>query len=188
MLLHIGRSGLNVQLSVGRATQQVTVTQAYAPVLNTTTSTLSTTLPRITLQQLPQVGTPDWQEFVVLQPGVSGNGGTGTANPGMGSSSANGSMPFSTAMLDGSTVSSPMSDNVINTPIFDTIAEVKMSDSNFSAEDGTGGIIYNQISRGGSNAWHGMGYDYLRNTALNAANYSFGTGVVPPIHWNDFGF
>jgi hypothetical protein len=38
-----------------------------------------------------------------------------------------------------------MSNNVINTPIFDTIAEVKMSDSLFSAQYGTGGILYNQI-------------------------------------------
>ena len=106
----------------------------------------------------------------------------------MGGVSANGSMPFSTAMLDGANISSPMSDNVINTPIFDVIGEVKMSDSAFSAQYGTGGIIYNQISKGGTNTIHGLVYDYFRNTALNAANYGFGTGRVPPIHYNDYGF
>ena len=185
-VLNVGQVGLNVQLSVGQATQQVIVNTG-APVLQTTSSELSETLPSQTLQALPQTGTPDWQSFVVLQPGVSGNGGS-KANPGMGSAAVNGSLPFSTAMLDGAQVSSPMSDNVINTPIFDTIGEVKMSSSGFSAQYGTGGVIYNQISKGGSNAFHGLAYDYFRNTALNAANYGFGTGRVPVIHWNDFGF
>lgn len=187
MILHVGQVGLNVQLTVGQTTQQVVVNE-NAPVLQTTSSELSETLPSQTLQALPLTsGTPDWQSFVVLQPGVSGNGGS-KANPGMGSAAVNGSLPFSTAMLDGAQVSSPMSDNVINTPIFDTIGEVKMSSSGFSAQYGTGGIIYNQISKGGTNTFHGMAYDYLQNTAFNAASYAFGTGRVPPIHWNDFGF
>ena len=68
----------------------------------------------------------------------------------------NGSMPFSNALLDGASTSSPMSNNVINTPIFDSVAEVKMSDSAFSAQYGGGGIVYNQISKGGTNQLHGM--------------------------------
>ncbi len=186
MVLQVGVVGMNVQLPVGQASQQVTVNE-NAPLLETTTAELSATLPTDTLQTLPQTGTPDWQSFLVLLPGTSGNAGS-QANPGMGSLAANGSMPFSTAMLDGANISSPMSDNVINTPIFDTIGEVKMSDSNFSAQYGTGGIIFNQISKGGSNTIHGLAYDYLQNTDLNAANYAFGKGVVPIIHWDDFGF
>ncbi len=190
MALHVGLTGLNVQLGIGKSTQRVVVSE-NAPLLETTTAELSSTLPSETLQQLPQTaGTPDWQSFLVLMPGTSGvaQNGNSATNPGMGGVAANGSMPFSTAMLDGSTISSPMSDNVINTPIFDTIGEVKMSDSSFSAQYGTGGVIYNQISKGGSNTIHGLAYDYFRNTALNAANYAFGTGTVPVIHWNDFGF
>jgi hypothetical protein len=189
MVLHIGQIGLDVQLTVGQATAQVMVNE-NAPLLQTTTAEMSATLPSETLQRLPQTGTPDWQSFIALMPGVSGNNNNNgnAANPGMGGAAANGSMPFSYAMLDGASVSSPMSNNVINTPIFDTIGEVKMSDSNFSAQYGTGGIVYNQISKGGTNTFHGLAYDYIRNTALNAANYGFGFGKVPPINWNDFGF
>ncbi len=115
MLLQVGQIGLNVQLAVGQASQQVVVNED-APLLQTTSAELSTTIPTDTLQTLPQSGNPDWQSFLLLLPGTSGNAGT-QANPGMGSLAANGSMPFSTAMLDGSTISSPMSDNVINTPI-----------------------------------------------------------------------
>ncbi|MBV8140612.1 MAG: TonB-dependent receptor, partial [Verrucomicrobia bacterium] len=79
-------------------------------------------------------------------------------------------------------------DNVINTPIFDAIAEVKITDSLSSAQYGTGGILYNQISKGGTNQFHGMGYDYFRNTIFNAANFQFGLNAPrAPIHYNAFG-
>jgi len=186
ILLQVGQIGLNVQLAVGQASQQVVVNE-NAPLLQTTSAELSTTIPTDTLQTLPQSGNPDWQSFLLLLPGTSGNAGS-QANPGMGSLAANGSMPFSTAMLDGSTISSPMSDNVINTPIFDAVGEVKMSDSNFSAQYGTGGVVFNQISKGGTNRWHGLGYDYFENNALNAASYGFGFGKVPVLKLNNFGW
>jgi len=189
MILQVGQVGLNVQLAVGQATQQVVVNEA-APLLQTTSAELSTTIPTDTLQTLPQSGNPDWQSFLLLLPGTSGTpeNGNSSSSPGMGGLAANGSMPFSTAMLDGSTISSPMSDNVINTPIFDAIGEVKMSDSNFSAQYGTGGIIFNQISKGGTNQWHGLAYDYFENNALNAASYGFGHGTIPVLHLNNFGW
>jgi len=188
MVLQVGQIGMNVQLGVGQTTQQVVVNEE-APLLQTTSAEQSATLGTEALQTMPQTGNPDWQGFLALLPGVSGNNNTGNAeNPGMGGTAANGSLPFSTAMLDGSTISSPMSDNVINTPIFEAIGEVKMSDSNFSAQYGTGGIIFNQISKGGSNTWHGEGYDYFENNALNAASYGFGFGKVPVLKLNNFGW
>ena len=101
----------------------------------------------------------------------------------MGGVSVNGSMPFSNALLDGASTSSPMSNNVINTPIFDTVAEVKMSDSAFTAQYGGGGIVYNQISKGGTNQFHGVAFDYFKNTALNAAPFGFnGVSFKTPQH------
>jgi Carboxypeptidase regulatory-like domain len=187
MLLEVGQVGLNVQLGIGQTTQQVVVNEE-APLLQTTSAEQSTTLATESLQTLPQTGNPDWQSFLELLPGTSLNNTAAQTSTGMGPMAANGSMPFSTAMLDGSSISSPMSDNVINTPIFEAIGEVKMSDSNFSAQYGTGGIIFNQISKGGSNTWHGMGYDYFENNALNAASYGFGFGKVPVLKLNNFGW
>ncbi len=63
-----------------------------------------------------------------------------------------------------------------------------MSDSNFSAQYGTGGVILKHISKGGSNSWHGLGYDYFENNALNAASYGFGFGKVPVLKLNNFGW
>ncbi len=188
MTLNQGVTGLNVQLTVGQSAQQIVV-EAAAPLLETTTAELSSTIGQETLKNLPQSGgVPDWQSFLTFLPGTRGNG-SNNSNPGMGGVSVNGSMPFSNALLDGASTSSPMSNNVINTPIFDSIAEVKMSDSLFSAQYGSGGVLYNQISKGGTNQFHGMGYDYFQNTALNATPFGFnGTaGRNSPIHFNDFG-
>jgi hypothetical protein len=187
--LHIGVTGVNVQLSLSQSTQQIVVGAEAAPLLETTTAEISQTVPQETLALLPQTGgTPDWQSFLTFLPGTRGNG-TNNNSAGMGGVSVNGSMPFSNALMDGASTSSPMSNNVINTPIFDTIAEVKMSDSLFSAQYGTGGILYNQISKGGTNQFHGMGYDYFKNTALNATPFGFNgiAGRNAPIHFNDFG-
>jgi hypothetical protein len=186
--LSSGVTGMNIQLTIGQSTQQVMVQEAGAPLLETTTAEISQTIPQETLAVLPQTGgIPDWQSFLTILPGTRGNG-TNNSNPGMGGVSVNGSLPFSNAMLDGATVSSPMSNNVINTPIFDSVAEVKMSDSAFSAQYGGGGVVYNQISKGGSNSFHGMGYEYFKNTSLNAAPYGFnGVAYKTPIHFNHFG-
>src|SRR5260370_17575209 len=81
-----------------------------------------------------------------------------------------------------------MSHHVSNTPIFDNMGEVKMSSCALSAQYGGGGMVYNQISKGGSNQFHGMAYDYFKNTALNAAPFGFnGVSFKTPQHFNDFG-
>lgn len=189
MVLHIGITGLNAQMAIGQTTEQIIVNEA-APLLETTTAELSATLASDTLEQLPQVGAPDWQQFILLQPGTAGTpqNGNNASNPGMGGVAANGSLPFSTALFDGVMTSSPMSNNVIMIPIFDAIGEVKISNSLFSAQYGIGGMLFNQISKGGTNRIHGMAYDYFRNNALNAATYAFGTGKISPLRYNDFGF
>jgi hypothetical protein len=185
MTLWTGITGINVQLTLGQATQQVLV-EAAAPLLETTSSEKSATLIAETMTQLPQVGAPDWQSFIILLPGTTGTGGTNTV--GMDGVSANGSMPFSTALFDGANSNSPMSNNVIATPIFDSISEVKVTTSLFSAQYGNGGALFNQISKGGTNQFHGMGYDYLRNTVFNANAYQFGTTAArTPIHYNAIG-
>jgi len=189
MALGIGVIGLNVQLSVSQSSQSIMVQGEAAPLLETTTAEISSTVAQDTLKELPQAGgIPDWQSFITYLPGTRGNGAN-NGSLGMGTASVNGAMPFTNSLLDGATTNSPMSNNVINTPIFDSIAEVKMSDSAFSAQYGSGGIVYNQISKGGTNGFHGMGYDYFKNTALIAAPFGFNgvAGVRTPIHFNDFG-
>jgi hypothetical protein len=188
MTLSIGVTGLNAQLTLGQSAQEITVNTA-APMLQTTTAEISSTIPLETLRDLPQTaGIPDWQSIITFLPGTRGNG-TDNSGAAMGATSVNGAMPFTNSLLNGASTNSPMSNNVINTPVFDAIAEVKMSDSAYSAQYGQGGIVYNQISKGGTNTFHGMAYDYFKNTDLNAAPFGFNgvAGFKSPIRFNDFG-
>ena len=72
--------------------------------------------------------------------------------------------------------------------ILESVAELQVSLSNFSAQYGSGGMIVNQITKGGTSQFHGSAYDYAQNDALNAAEYGFGNTVpVPLIRFHDFG-
>lgn len=78
------------------------------------------------------------------------------------------------------------SEAVIPSP--DALQEFKVQTDNYSAEYGrAGGAIVNATTRGGTNAFHGGAYDYLRNTALNAFGPFRGTGVKPTLVQNQFG-
>lgn len=56
--------------------------------------------------------------------------------------------------------------------IFEATSEVKVDANSFSAQYGLGGIIFNQITKGGGDQFHGSAYEYFQNNALNAADYS----------------
>src|ERR1035438_8519659 len=125
MTLSIGVTGLNTQLTLGQATTEVKVESQAAPLLETTNAEISATIPIETLKDLPQAGgIPDWQSFLTFLPGTRGNGADNNSG-GMGLMSVNGAMPFTSSLLDGVSTNSPMSNNVIHTPIFDAIAESK---------------------------------------------------------------
>ncbi|HEX3438157.1 MAG TPA: TonB-dependent receptor [Pseudacidobacterium sp.] len=172
---------VNVALSVGAATQEVVV-KADVALLKTETGAQTTTLTTQQLLQLPQVGA-DWQNFVQLLPGASSNNyRTGQT------ASINGNLPYSTVLADGATTTLPMSQNS-DVMVLETVAEVRVDTSAFSAQYGIGGVTFNQISKGGTNQFHGAAYNYFQNDALNATDYAFGANTtVGRVRFNNFGF
>ncbi len=76
----------------------------------------------------------------------------------------------------------------------DAIQEVSVQTSNFAAEYGqVGGGYINYTMKSGTNTYHGSGYDYFQNEALNAGLpftvNTDGTGHVRnPLRRNDYGF
>ena len=172
---------INASLTVGATTQEVVV-KTDVPLLQTETGAQTNTLESTQLLQLPQVGA-DWQNFIQLLPGASSvNYRTGQT------ASINGNLPYNTVLADGATTTLPMSQNS-DVMVLETVAEVKVDTSAFSAQYGIGGATFNQISKGGTNRFHGAGYEFFQNTALNAANYAFGAKTtVPLVHFNNFGF
>jgi len=186
--LDVGIQGINVTMSVGSSHQEVTVRTDVA-LLDTESGAQEQTLTAQVMQELPQAGA-DWENFIWLQPGASGtpeNAST-SVQPNGGQVAINGNLPYEQYLADGATTSLPMSQNS-DVTIFETTAEVKISDSAFSAQYGVGNAVYNQITKGGSDQFHGEGYEYFQNDALNAVPYSFGTSAkVPLLRYNNFGF
>jgi hypothetical protein len=188
--LDVSIQTIDAQLKAG-STQEVVVVNTDVPLLNTETGSQEATLSSEVMSQLPQTNLgADWEIFTVLLPGAAGapENSSSASNPGQ-VAAINGNLPFESMLADGATTTLPMSMNS-DVTIFETTSEVKISTSAFSAQYGQGGIIYNQITKGGTSQFHGAGYEYFSNNALNANPYEFGTtGVqLPKLRFNNFGF
>jgi hypothetical protein len=189
--LSVGLITIDAQLPVGAVQQQVEIV-AEAPILKTETGEQSITLQTQTMSEMPNVG-QTWVNFMKLLPGASGapTASQGASNPGTGIS-INGNMPYYANFLaDGASTTLPHSANV-DVSIFESVQEVQVSTSSFSAQYGIGGAVFNQISKSGANQWHGSAYEYFQNNALNARSFfdkkvarqrydNFGGSVAGPI-------
>jgi hypothetical protein len=170
----------NAALDVGAVSETVTVEGGGVPLLETETSHLGSVLESKTIQELPQIGAGitgnDWANFNILLPGAAGTStapgseGSGAYNAGD-AVSINGNLPnYANYLQDGGVVQLPVSNNVDNT-LFEAIQEVQVTTSSFSAEYGIGGAVFNQITKGGTNGFHGSAYEFFQNDYLNAAPY-----------------
>jgi hypothetical protein len=174
VVLNIGFISVDARMTVGAASQVVQVT-AEASLLKTETGVQSTSLQVETMAQLPNVG-ETWTNFTKLLPGTAGSGT---------SLAVNGNMRYEDNWLaDGGQITNPHSSNV-DIGIFENVAEVQISTSSFDAQYGIGGAVLNQISKSGTNRFHGSAYEYLENTFFNAR--SFFAPIVPVLHRNNFG-
>jgi hypothetical protein len=185
--VEVGMLGIDARLNVGSTQQTVTVT-GDAPLLDTEAGDQTTTLESKDMLQLPQYGA-DWENFMILLPGASGgamNAYSSNANPGQ-FASVNGNLPYTNVLADGSTTTLGTSQNS-NVAIFETVGELQVSLSSFSAQYGIGGMAINQITKSGTDRFHGEAYEYFQNDALNAAEYGFGNNInVPYSRYNNFG-
>src|SRR5581483_7167567 len=187
--IEVGFTTVNGELKVGSTTESVTV-EADVQLLKTETSDQSTTFTAKSMTQLPQV-TQDWQNFTILLPGASGcaDMGNGTCsqstnNPGQ-EVAVNGNLPYSNIIADGASTTLSHSQNA-NPATFENVSEVQVNTSSFSAPYGIGGIIFNQVSKGGTNKFHGTAYDFIQNDMFTAHPY-FSSGPIPFLRYNDFG-
>ena len=187
--VQVGFMTVNGELKVGSSAESVTV-EADVTLLQTETSEQSTTLTSKSMIALPQV-TQDWQNFTILLPGASGcadlnNGSCSqhTSNPGQ-VVAVNGNLPYSNIIADGASTTLSHSQNA-NPATFENVAELQVNTSSFSAQYGIGGIIFNQVSKGGTNKFHGTAYDFIQNDMLTAHPY-FSTGPIPFLRYNNFG-
>ena len=194
--VQVGFTTVNGQMNVGSTAESVTV-EADVPLLQTETGDQSTTFMAKSMVQLPQV-TQDWENFTILLPGAAGcsnnNDGScsqSTNNPGQ-TVAVNGNLPYSNILADGASTTLSHSQNA-NPSTFENVAELQVNTSSFSAQYGIGGIIFNQVTKSGTNKFHGTAYDFIQNDAFTAYPYEFGltkaTGLqpIPFLRYNNFG-
>jgi hypothetical protein len=99
-------------------------------------------------------------------------------------------------MINGADVKELMNGGTAIVPDLDSIAEFRILTNNFDAEYGnySGGIV-NVVTKSGTNQLHGSGFEFLRNTLLDARNFfspergffrqnQFGGTVGGPIQQN----
>src|SRR3984893_549376 len=192
---------LDIAMQVGQRTEKIEVT-VPAPEVQLSTSSLGAVEESTTIQELPLNGR-SWSDLATLQPGVEAiqtqknfSVGAARGNRGFGAQIAvSGGRPQqNNYRLDGVSLNdyangAPGSVLGGNLGV-DAIQEFSVLTSNYSAKYGkTSGGVVNAITRSGTNSIHGSVYEFLRNSALDAANFFENAGGIPKAAFkrNQFG-
>ena len=163
--LQVGIITIDGKLVPGSVTQEVVVT-TDVPLIKTESGEQSTVLEAKEMQKRPNVG-QDWENFVREIPGATGTTSYGATGQAL---SINGNLPYNSVMADGASSTLSHSGNA-DVAIFETVQEVQINTNAFSAQYGIGGAIFNQITKGGTNQFHGTLYEYAQNDAFDARGY-----------------
>jgi len=171
------RLGVNIVLQPGDVSETVTVT-ATTPLVKTESSDVSTLITAKQVEQMPLNGRNVIQ-LVAMQPGVSSTLPS-TLTVGLGNLTnvfVNGNRASQNNwMVDGADNNDAGSNlALINYVNVDTVQEVNILRSNYSAEFGrnAGGQV-NVVTKSGSNEFHGSIFEFLRDDKFDASNF-FGT-------------
>ena len=176
----------DVTMPPGQVSQRVEVTATLAT-LATDTSDVGEVIENQQLVDLPLNG----RQFVQLATLSSDVYLSGPNNAGDSAGdqviSQGGRLFSNSYLLDGTDIRVERGGSYGVSPSIDALGEFKLMQNTFSAEYGFGQTVLTAAIKNGTNSFHGVVFDFLRNNALDA-NYSFNpTGTVPPLHQNQFG-
>lgn len=183
--------GVDVALQAGGVSETVTIT-AETVQIETEDANIRKTITTQEVLSLPQSGR-DPYELARLAPGVFGSGarsadGSSVRFPnsqGPGGStnsifatenvqpiSANGQRSSANNyQIDGVSVNSQTWGGAVITPSQESVKEVQVTSSSYSAEDGrNSGAQIKVVSQNGTNQWHGSAFFKLNDPSLNAFN------------------
>jgi hypothetical protein len=182
LTLEVGRTlSIDFALAVASGSQTVSITEE-APVVDSDKTEVSQEVSQNLVNNLPIVGRR-WDNFVLLTPGTTADGGlvsyrgiSGLYNNNSVDGANNNQAFFSEARGRSTT---PYTYSI------DAIQEFQVSSSNYSAEFGqaAGGIV-NAITKSGTNATHGDLFYFLRYPSLNALDpFNKSKGIyTQPVH------
>jgi len=189
----VGRTvSISVALQPGELTETVTV-QATAPLLDSQTSDIGTSVTRRQILDLPVPLSGDSRNplaFVILTPGVAGS--IPGATPDLRLHVSGAPSASSEVYIDGIPVSDTASQGDIsaNHPSIEAIGEFKISNNSHSAEYGLASGIVSFTFQSGTNRLHGSLFEFLQNDKLNALDFptKAAGGSKAPLKQNEYGF
>src|SRR5450432_4154693 len=193
--LEVGQEAVvELRLEVGDFVQQVVVVQE-APVVNTTTASVSGMVGERQIKELPLNGR-SWDNLIALNSGAINytlkSPQTSTSNGN--TFSVAGRRPMDTLVLlngieyTGSSQLAVTPGGVSGDLLgIDAVREFNVLTDTYSAEYGKrAGAQVSVVTQSGGNQVHGSMFEFLRNSALDARNF-FDQGPAPPFRRNQFG-
>jgi hypothetical protein len=191
---------VDLQMTVGSSTQQITVT-GNVPKVETETGTISSVVTGSQVNQL-NLNSRNFANLALLVPGAAPGGYDPTTVGDLASST----LPFNGVPgnmnnweVDGTNNvdQGSGSDSLQVFPSLDSIAEFRISTSNYSAEYGkSGGAIIEVVTKSGTDHFHGDGFEFVRNDKFDANDWFINQTIAPeggnapktPVKRNDWGF
>jgi hypothetical protein len=179
--LEVGEKlAVEVELKIGAVKEGVQV-NAAADVLRTTDASVGEVVERQSVQELPLNGRM-LVDLMLTVPGTHAGFGAQTGEtsplywrPGQRSAIVTGgSRPNANFfLLDGVTNTDPTFNTQNLSPSPDAVMEFQVETSSYTADmGGAGGGQINIVTRGGTNAYHGTAYEFLRNNDMDATTFA----------------
>ena len=195
--LHVGDDlVINLTVEVGQMSETITVTAEGAQV-ETRGGDISSLIAEKQVTELPLNGR-NYASLVTMVPGISpATGGNfqvrGTGLDSHIDMSVNGNQANANLWtVDGvNNMDVGSNGTLLVFPSVDSIAEFRVERNSFSAEFGQAqGAVINLITKGGTNTYHGTGFEFLRNDSLNATDFFLRAGGQPKqeLKYHNFGF
>jgi hypothetical protein len=190
------KARVDIQLTVGAMSQEITVTGEAVAEVETQSSDLTSTITSKQIDNLVLNGR-NFTQLVNLAPGVVSQTGQDDAKVGVYGNVAysinGGRTVYNNWELDGGDNMDNGSNSTLNVyPNPEAIAEFKVLTSNYGAQYGRNGSGTIEVeTKSGTSSFHGSAFEYLRNDVFNARSWEEGadpTQPKAPYKKHDFGY
>ena len=162
---------LKVPLQVGDISSSVDVTGGV-PLVQSGTSSVQTSMTERQVQELPLNGRNPLQLVALTAGATITDAGTVAGQQDNRGISVNGLRTTQNNFrLDGSNYTNRFFGSAPILPNPDTLQEFTVQSANYSARTAGAGALVELSTRSGTNDFHGSGFEFLRDTSLNANNF-----------------
>jgi len=199
--LQVGQTlRVDLQMTVGQVTQEVTVTGNVVKV-ETEKATISDVITGNQIANLELNGR-NFVALATLVPGAAPGDDLSASHVGMDANQSisfnGGRTQYNNWEIDGGGNSDDTSNSTFNTyPNLDTIAEFRISTSNYGADMGKhAGATIEVVTKAGTKKFHGDVFEFVRNDKFDANDWFANRQIAPegghapktPLKWNDYGY